>query len=73
MLIAIFNRSDKENIPSDEEKVKNEVENDRETEGEIWQKDKLLRYSCYYIRPHGIDKLQSFYSSDKENIHSDGE
>ena len=41
MLIPIFYRSDKENIPSDEEKVKNEVENDRETEGEIEEKDKL--------------------------------
>lgn len=33
--------SDKENIHSDEEKVKNEVQNDRETEGEIEEKDKV--------------------------------
>ena len=40
---SIFYSSDKENIHSDEEKAKNEVnevENDRETEGEI-EKDKL--------------------------------
>ena len=42
MLIPIFSSSDKENIHSDEEKVKNKVDNDREIEGEIEEKDKLL-------------------------------
>ena len=66
--------SDYENIPSDEEKVKNEVRNDRETEGEIWQKDKLLRFSCYNILlllHHVIDYFQPFTavtSSDQEHI-----
>ena len=36
-----FCSSDKENIHSDEEKVKNEVKNERETDGEIEEKDKL--------------------------------
>ena len=45
-----------------------------EIEGEIEEKDKLLRYSRYYIKHYCIYRLiPIFYSSDKENIPSDEE